>query len=65
MILSKLEPAIRDEASQTRDENQASFKLDREELANSFKFLGDTLSNTVKDLLEVQKNQFEIFQINY
>ena len=61
LILSKLEPAIREELSRTRDENQASFKSNREELNNSFKFLGDTLSNTVKDLSEVQKNQFEIF----
>lgn len=61
LLLSKLEPAIREEASRTRDENQASFKSNREELNNSFKFLGDTLSNTVKDLSEVQKSQFEIF----
>lgn len=61
IMLSKFEPAIREEASRTRDENQASFKTNREELSNSFKMLSDTLSSTVKNLSEVQKSQFETF----
>lgn len=61
LLISKVEPAIRDEATRSREENQTSFKANREELNNSFKLLGDTLTTTVKDLSEGQKNQFEAF----
>ncbi len=59
--LSRIDPLIRDEFSQSRNENQQSFKENREELNNSFKFLGDNLTKTVTDLSTAQKNLFEIF----
>ena len=59
--LSKIDPLLRDEFSRSRDESQKSFKDIREELSNSFKILGDTLTKTVADLSFAQKNQFETF----
>jgi DNA recombination protein RmuC len=41
--LTKIDPLLRDEFARNRDENQKSFKDNREELNNSFKNLGDTL----------------------
>lgn len=59
--LSKIDPLFRDEFARSREENQKSFKENREELSNSFKLLGDTLTKTITDLSVAQKNQFEIF----
>lgn len=61
LILNKIDPAIRDEASRSREENQTSFKANREELTASFKSLGEILSETIKNLSDAQKGQFEIF----
>ena len=59
--LSRIDPLIRDEFSRTRDENLKQSRDNREELSNSFKVLGDRLSNTVTDLSKAQHNQFELF----
>ena len=59
--LSKIDPLLRDEFGRSREESQKSFKDNREELSNSFKILGDTLTKTVADLSFAQKNQFETF----
>ncbi|MDD3773114.1 MAG: DNA recombination protein RmuC [Weeksellaceae bacterium] len=59
--LSKIDPLIRDEFGRSRDESQKAFKENREELNNSFKLLGESLTKTVTDLSNAQKNQFEIF----
>lgn len=59
--LTRIDPLIRAEFSNSRDENQKSFKGNREELNNSFKTLGDTLTKTVLDLSHVQKNQFDTY----
>lgn len=61
LTLTKVEPALRDEGTRSREENQNSFMANREELNKSFRLLGETLSTTVKDLSDAQKNQFEIF----
>ncbi len=59
--MTKIDPLIRDEFARNRGENQKSFKDNREELNNSFKVLGDTLTKTVTDLSNAQKNQFDTF----
>lgn len=59
--LSRIDPLIRDEFSRTRDENMKQSRDNREELSNSFKVLGDRLSNTVTDLSKAQHSQFELF----
>ena len=59
--LSRLDPLIRDEFGRSREESQKSFKDNREELNNSFKLLGESLTKTVTDLSNAQKNQFETF----
>jgi len=59
--LSKIDPLIRDEFGRNREESQKSFKENREELNNSFKLLGETLTKTVTDLSNAQKNQFDSF----
>jgi DNA recombination protein RmuC len=68
--ISRIEPAIRDEFSRSRSENQEAFKSNREELNNSFKLLGDnlnaslksfeeTFTKNVKDFNELQKQKFD------
>ncbi|MDR2970582.1 MAG: DNA recombination protein RmuC [Bacteroidales bacterium] len=59
--ISRIEPAIRDEFSRSRNENQEAFKSNREEVNNSFKLLGESLTKTVTDLSNAQKNQFDTF----
>lgn len=59
--IQRLEPAIRDEFARNREENQKNNKNNREELSNSFLALGGSLSKTVSELSNAQKNQFEIF----
>lgn len=59
--IARIDPLIRDEFGRSRDENQKSFKDNREELNNSFKTLGDTLTKTVSELSNAQKNQFDTF----
>ena len=59
--ISRIDSLIRDEFGRSRDENQRSFKENREELNNSFKILGDILTKTVSELSTGQKNQFDTF----
>lgn len=59
--ISRIDPLIRAEFYSSRDENQKSFKDNREELNNSFKTLGETLTQTVSELSNAQKNQFDTF----
>jgi DNA recombination protein RmuC len=59
--LSKIDPLIRDEFGRNREESRHSLKDNREELSQSFKLLGDTLTKTVAELSGAQKGQFELF----
>ncbi|MCL2596684.1 MAG: DNA recombination protein RmuC [Paludibacter sp.] len=59
--ISRIEPAIREEFSRSRNENQDAFKSNREELNNLFKLLSENLTKTVTDLSNAQKNQFDTF----
>ena len=62
--LSKIDPLIRDEFGRNREENQRASKDNREELNTSFKLLSETLTKTVTDLSNAQKNQFETYSKN-
>ena len=65
--INRIEPAIRDEFSRSRNENQDAFKSNREELNNSFKLFSESLTKTVtdmfsknvKDFNELQKQKFD------
>jgi len=57
--IARIEPAIRDEFSRSRTENQDAFKSNREELNNSLKSFEDTFSKNVKDFNELQKQKFD------
>jgi len=57
--ISRIEPAIRDEFSRSRNENQEAFKSNREELNNSLKSFEDTFSKNVKDFNELQRQKFD------
>ncbi|MBP7460632.1 MAG: DNA recombination protein RmuC [Candidatus Delongbacteria bacterium] len=59
--LARIDPLIREEFTRNREENRNSFKENREELNNAFKRLGDSLTGTVTDLSNAQKNQFDTF----
>ena len=61
VMLSKIDPLVRDEFGRNREESGRSFKENREELNQSFKLLGDTLTKTVAELSNTQKGQFELF----
>lgn len=58
---TKIDKLMRDEFARNREEIQRSSKENRGELGNSFKLLGETLSQTVSRLSDNQKSQFEIF----
>jgi len=68
--IARIEPAIRDEFSRSRNENQEAFKSNREELNNSFKenrieqinslkSFEETFAKNVKDFNELQKQKFD------
>ncbi|HPR32436.1 MAG TPA: DNA recombination protein RmuC [Prolixibacteraceae bacterium] len=59
--LARTDSLIREEFGRNREENQRSSRENREEVNQSFKVLGETLSKTISDLSLVQKNQFELF----
>jgi len=61
VMLSKIDPLIRDEFGRNREESRSSFRENREELNQSFKRFGDTLTKTVNELSSSQKGQFELF----
>jgi len=69
-IISRIEPAVREEFSSSRKENQEAFKSNREELNNSFKenrieqanslkSFEDTFTKNVKNFNELQKQKFD------
>lgn len=57
----KIDQLIRSEFSTNRDEAQKNFRDTREELANSFKTFGETLTKNITDLSTLQKDQFGNF----
>ncbi|MDR1557656.1 MAG: DNA recombination protein RmuC [Tannerellaceae bacterium] len=59
--MARIDPLIRDEFGRSRNENQTAFKDNREELSKSFKLLGETLTQTVAELANAQRNQFESY----
>jgi len=59
--IARIDPLIRDEFGRNRNEFLGYFRENREELSNSFKLLGETLSKTVTDLSIAQKSQFESY----
>jgi DNA recombination protein RmuC len=59
--LGKLEALIREEFARNRGESGQASRESREELANSFSALGDTLRQTIAALSGAQKQQFELF----
>ena len=58
---TKIDQLIRSEFSTNRDEAQKNSRETREELANSFKTFGDTLTKNITDLSTLQKDQFGNF----
>lgn len=54
-INSELDNDIENEFKRNREENLQSSKLVREEVGNSVRLLGDTLSNRIRDISERQK----------
>lgn len=59
--LVRIDPLIRDEFGRSRNDNQAAFRDNREELTNSFTLLRDNLTRTVANLSDAQKAQFESY----
>ncbi len=57
--INRIEPAIREEFSRSRNENQEAFKSNREELNNSLKSFQDTFTKNVKDFNDLQKQKFD------
>ncbi|MCL2167631.1 MAG: DNA recombination protein RmuC [Lentimicrobiaceae bacterium] len=69
-VITRIEPAIREEFSRSRKENQDALKSNREELSNSLKenrieqinslkSFEDTFTKNVKDFNELQKQKFD------
>lgn len=58
---NKIDQLIRSEFSTNRDEAQKNSRETREELANSFKTFGDTLTKNITDLSTLQQDQFGNF----
>ncbi len=61
--ITRIDPLVRSEFSNNRDEIQRGAKNTREELNNSFKTFGETLTNNITDLSNIQKKQLETFSI--
>ena len=59
--LAKMDPLIRSEFSNNRNEIQKSAKESREELRHSIQDFGEQLSKIINDLTVNQKGQFETF----
>lgn len=59
--VSKIDPLIRSEFSNNREEIQKSSKEARQELSASLKDFSDQLTKTVKELADNQKSQLETF----
>lgn len=59
--ISKIDPLIRNEFSNNRDEIQKGARDTREELNNLFRNLGELLTTSITKLSEIQKGQLETF----
>ncbi|MDR2962226.1 MAG: DNA recombination protein RmuC [Bacteroidales bacterium] len=59
--LNRIEPAVREEFSRSRTENQDAFKSNREEVNTSFLRLTENVTKTMEALANAQKNQFDTF----
>lgn len=57
----RVENMVRDEISKNREETGRVLKENREEIANSFKILGDSTNRTLSDISGIQKNQLGEF----
>jgi DNA recombination protein RmuC len=62
--LLRLDSTLRDELSRNREEMNRNSKETREELMNSFHTLGDSVSATMSQIADMQKNQLESFAKN-
>lgn len=60
-LMIRIGPLFREEFKRNREENEVSFRHNREEIMNSFKLLGDSLSKTVTEYSNSQKSQFDIY----
>jgi len=60
--IMRIEPAIREEFSRSRSENQDAFKSNREELTNSFKLLAEQLNKSAKENRIEQANSLKSFE---
>jgi len=57
----RLEPNLRSEIAQNREEGSNNARHLREEVANSLKILGDSISQHITEIAGLQKNQLDIF----
>lgn len=61
--LSRIDASIRDEFARSREEANRNAKEAREELAGSFRILGDSILNRMGQMVEIQKGQLETFSV--
>lgn len=57
----KIERALREEITKSREESREIALKDRGEIGNNVKLLGDSLLSRMTDIATLQKNQLEIF----
>lgn len=60
--LARIDPLLRNEFSQNREETQRNAKENREELSNSFKNLSDSLQNAFKDTKDELSRSLKSFE---
>jgi DNA recombination protein RmuC len=58
-VITRIEPAVREEFSRSRTENQEAFRSNREELNHSLKSFEESFARNVKDFNELQKQKFD------
>ncbi len=59
--LNKLESSLKDEVARNREEFSKNSRETREELTNSFKTFGDSISSRMSEVANLQKNQLDTF----
>lgn len=59
----RLERVIREEISTNRDESIKNSKSDREEMSNSLRIFGNSISSQMKIIADLSKNQLEAFSL--
>ncbi|MDP2209495.1 MAG: DNA recombination protein RmuC [Bacteroidota bacterium] len=59
--LNKLELSLKDEFARNREEFSKNSRETREELTNSFKTFGDSISSRMSEVANLQKNQLDTF----